>query len=70
MDLMAAIKNRVPDINIVVTGHCTEGQVRAAPEAGADGYVLKDNTRDDLLKAPRGTRTCKVFLSPGICGRL
>jgi DNA-binding NarL/FixJ family response regulator len=32
--------------------------------------VLKDDTRDDLLKALRAAREGKVFLSPGICGRV
>jgi len=42
--------------------------VRTTLEAGADGYVLKDDTRDNLLKALRAARNGKVFLSPGICG--
>ncbi len=69
MDSIAVIKKRVPAAKvIVVTGHCSEDHVRATLEAGADGYVLKDDTRDDLLKALRAARESKVFLSPGICG--
>ena len=71
MDSVAAIKKRAPGTKIiVVTGHCTEEHVRATLEAGADGYVLKDDTRDDLLKALRAAREGKVFLSPGIGGRV
>lgn len=71
MDSIGAIKRRAPQTRvIVVTGHCTEEHVRATLEAGADGYVLKDDTRDDLLKALRSSRDGKVFLSPGICGPL
>jgi DNA-binding NarL/FixJ family response regulator len=69
MESIAAIKERIPDARvIVVTGHCTQEHVRATLEAGADGYVLKDDTSDDLLKALRAARDFKVFLSPGICG--
>ena len=71
MESISAIKKRAPQTKvIVVTGHCTEEHVRATLEAGADGYVLKDDTREDLLKALRAAREGKVFLSPGICGRV
>ncbi len=71
MESIGAIKKRAPATKIiVVTGHCTEEHVRATLEAGADGYVLKDDTRDDLLKALRAAGDGKVFLSPGICGRV
>ncbi len=69
MESIAAIKRRAPHTHvIVVTGHCTEEHVRATFGAGADGFVLKDDTRDDLLKALQATQEGKVFLSPGICG--
>ena len=69
MESIAAIKKRLPGTRvIVVTGHCTEDHVRTTLKAGADGYVLKDDTREDLLKALRAARNGKVFLSPGICG--
>ena len=71
MESIQAIKRRAPQTHvIVVTGHCTEEHLRATLEAGADGYVLKDDTRDDLLNALRASREGKMFLSPGICGPL
>jgi two-component system, NarL family, response regulator NreC len=71
MESIGAIKRRAPHTRIiVVTGHCTEEHVRATLEAGADGYVLKDDTGDDLLKALRAAQEGKMFLSPGICGPL
>jgi DNA-binding NarL/FixJ family response regulator len=71
MESIQAIKRRAPQTHvIVVTGHCTEEHLRATLEAGADGYVLKDDTRDDLLNALRASREGKTFLSPGICGPL
>jgi DNA-binding NarL/FixJ family response regulator len=71
MEAIHAIKRRAPQTHvIVVTGLCTEEHVRATLEAGADGYVLKDDTRDDLMNALRASLEDKVFLSPGICGPL
>jgi len=71
MESIEAIKRRAPQTHvIVVTGHCTEEHVRATLEAGADGYVLKDDTREDLMNALRASQEGKVFLSPGICGPL
>lgn len=69
MESIGDIKRRAPHIRvIVVTGHCTEEHVRATLEAGADGYVLKDDTRDDLLKALHASTEGKIYLSPGVCG--
>jgi DNA-binding NarL/FixJ family response regulator len=71
VESIEAIKQRAPQTNvIVVTGHCTEEHVRAALEAGADGYVLKEDSGEDLIKALRASQEGKVFLSPGICGPL
>ena len=46
------IKRREPEIKIIVlTVHNTEEYVRATFDAGADGYVLKEDTHADLLTA-------------------
>lgn len=69
MDAIAIIKKRLPRTKVIaVTAHRSEEHVRVSLEAGADGYVLKDDTRDDLLQALRAAQEGKVFLSPAICG--
>lgn len=69
MESITAISKRLPHVKvIVVTAHRTEEHVRATLEAGAQGYVLKDDTSEDLLKALVAARDGKVYLSPGICG--
>ncbi len=69
MESIAAIKKRLPDIKVIaLTAHRSEEHVRVSLEAGADGYVLKDDTSDDLLQALRACQEGKVFLSPAICG--
>jgi two-component system response regulator NreC len=62
------IKNRYPDIKVLVlTVHKTEEYVHAALKAGADGYVLKDDTSDELINAINNILSGKTYLSPSIC---
>jgi two-component system response regulator NreC len=55
---------------IALTVHKTEEYVRATLDAGATGYILKDDTHHDLLTAIASVRKGKVYLSPGICGKV
>lgn len=65
------IKRRNPDIKILVlTMHATEEHVHNALSAGADGYVLKEDSRDELLTAIKNVLVGKNYLSPGICGNV
>jgi len=70
-DAIRVIKQRNPKIRIIVlTAHKTEEYVRATLDAGADGYVLKDDTSNDLLTSIRNVRKGKIHLSPGICDKV
>ena len=54
MDAIREIRKRVPDTKIVVlTVHKTEEYILTALKSGADGYVLKDATHDELTMAVR-----------------
>ena len=65
------IKSRYPDIKILVlTVHKTEEYVHAALKAGANGYVLKDDTSDELINAIQNVAAGKTYLSPGICNKV
>jgi len=65
------IKNRYPDIKILVlTVHKTEEHVHAALKAGADGYVLKDDTSNELIVAISNILAGKTYLSPSICNEV
>lgn len=62
------IKRRNEGIKIIaLTVHNTEEYVRATLDAGADGYVLKEDSHRDLLTAIRNVVDGKTYLSPGIC---
>jgi len=65
------IKHRDPDIRVIVmTVHKSEEHVRASLDAGADSYLLKDDTHQDLLAAIRCVTTGSTYLSPKICGQV
>ncbi len=65
------IKSRYPNIKVLVlTVHKTEEYVHAALKAGADGYVLKDDTSDELVNAINNIMAGKTYLSPSICSEV
>jgi DNA-binding NarL/FixJ family response regulator len=62
------IKSRYPDTKVLVlTVHKTEEHVYAALKAGADGYLLKDDTSEELINAINNVIAGKIHLSPSIC---
>ena len=65
------IKNRLPDVRVLVlTTYATDEWVLDAIRAGASGYLLKDSSREELLKAIRGTVAGKTYLDPAVAGKL
>lgn len=67
-EAIRAIKRRQPETKIIaLTVHKSEEHVRATLDAGADGYVLKDDSHQDLVKAILSVCNKKIYLSPGIC---
>ena len=58
------IKMRWPDIRILMLSmHKSEEFLSMALEAGADGYLLKEDTGDELLHAIEQLRAGRTFLS-------
>jgi len=67
-EAIAAIKKRIPEAKILVlTVHKVEEYIHAALKAGADGYILKDDSQDDLITAIQQVLAGKSYLSPSIC---
>ncbi len=65
------IKKQQPDIKIIaLTVHNTDEYILMTLQAGADGYVLKDATHDELLMAIRQVLSGKRFLSPSVSGKI
>jgi len=55
---------------LVLTTYDTDGDVLAAIEAGATGYLLKDAPRQELLRAVRAAARGEGVLSPAVTSRL
>ncbi len=71
MDAIREIKKRYPATKIVaLTVHKTEEYLRTTLQAGADGYVLKDATHDELMMAIQSVLKGKTYLSPGVSGKV
>ena len=74
MDGLSAIrelKRRSVEARILVlTMHKTEEYIRAALQAGASGYVLKDASRAELLMAIRSVLSGKMYISPAVADRV
>ncbi len=65
------IKQRIPETKIlVITVHKTEEYIHTAFKAGADGYILKDDSHSELINAIRNILTGNTYLSPGITGNV
>ncbi len=62
-----AIRHRHRDIKIVALAvRNTEQDARATLDAGADGYILKQDTRRELFAAIRNVERGKIYLSPSL----
>ena len=74
MDGMSAIrelKQRTSTTRILVlTMHKTEEHIRAALQAGASGYLLKDASRAELLMAIHSVMSGKTFITPAVADRI
>lgn len=69
-DAIRQIKMRHPDIKVIVmTVHKSDEYVRAALDAGANGYLLKDDSHHDLLAAIRSVALGGTYLSPRCAAR-
>jgi len=71
MDAVREIKRRSPGIKVLVlTVHKTDEYILASLEAGADGYVLKDATKTELMSAITTVLKGKRYLSPEVSGKV
>jgi DNA-binding NarL/FixJ family response regulator len=71
MEAIREIKKRFPAIKIIaLTVHKTEEYLLTTLQAGADGYVLKDATHEELVMAIKNVMGGKAYLSPGVSERV
>lgn len=70
-EAIQVLRARQPDLKIIVlTVHRTEEYVRAALDAGINGYLLKDDTHNELLSSIHAVLNGQTYLSPSICGHV
>jgi DNA-binding NarL/FixJ family response regulator len=71
LDAIGEVKNRCPKAKLLVlTVHKAEEYIFESLKAGADGYLLKDATHEELVLAIKNVLDGKPYLSPGISGKL
>jgi len=67
MQAIREIKRRWPNKRVLaLTAHKTEEYVLTTLKAGADGYLLKDATYQEMMTAVKSVLSGKRYLSPGI----
>jgi NarL family two-component system response regulator LiaR len=65
------IHERLPDTPVIVlTAFDTDDRIVGAVEAGAQGYLLKGATRDEIFRAIRVAREGGTLLQPAIASKL
>lgn len=70
-EAIGMVKKRYPEIKVIaLTVHKSDEYVRATLNANADGYVLKDDTHQELLTAIKNVMKGNTYLSPGICNKV
>lgn len=71
MDAIVQIKRQYPAVKIVaLTFHKEEKYIHATLDAGADAYVLKDDSRTELFNALANVVTGNNYLSPSIVDKV
>jgi len=71
IEAMLDIKRRNPETRVLVlTIHKTNEYIHESLRAGADGYILKDATHDELRVAIRSVLNGKTYLSPDISDKV
>ena len=71
LKLIPELKKTNPSLKaLILSAHCTDEYVRAALEAGADGYVLKEASRDELAQGIRTVMSGKQYFSTEVTTRV
>jgi DNA-binding NarL/FixJ family response regulator len=71
LELTRRLTDGVPGAKLVVMGlEETEEEIVAFVEAGADGYVLRDDSVDELLTRVRAAQGEKALISPGVAAAI
>lgn len=65
LEVTRVVRKRFPKTNIVIlTMHANEAYVLEALQAGAQGYVIKDSSFEELVRAIREAAAGRRYLGP------
>ncbi len=71
IDVMRQVRAQFPRIRfLVLTTYDTDSYIGPALEVGAQGYLLKDATPDELARGVRAVMQGRAALEPGVAARL
>lgn len=71
LTLIPELKREHPGMKtLILSAHCTDEYVRAALAAGADGYMLKEATREELAKGIRLVVSGQQYLCNEVTSRV
>jgi DNA-binding NarL/FixJ family response regulator len=71
MEAISEIKSCSPETKVLIlTVHKIEEYVRASLQAGADGYLLKKSSQEELINAIRHVISGEPYLDPGISSKI
>jgi DNA-binding NarL/FixJ family response regulator len=71
LDIIGELRSCCPQVRILVlTAHGSEEYIRVALNARADGYVLKDSSREELLHAIRLVAKGERYLCRAVAARV
>ena len=71
LSVLREIKGAMPEVKILVLSiHESDQYVLQAFEARADGYAIKDSSREELRIAIRSVLDGKKYISPGVAGNV
>jgi DNA-binding NarL/FixJ family response regulator len=67
IEAIGLVKRRYPRIKILIlTMHKSKNYFYSALSAGADGYLMKDDSSEELLSAIKKMQEGKIYLSPAM----
>ncbi len=67
LTLVRRVKQKYPDIKIIVLSMHDEAHlIKEILQVGVDGYILKKDSKDELVHAIRAVRNGKVYLSSDV----
>ncbi|MBT3312231.1 MAG: response regulator transcription factor [Desulfobacterales bacterium] len=71
LDAIIEIKSRCPDTKVMVlTMHKADEYIFQSLKSGANGYLLKDATREELILAVKNVLQGMTYISPGVSEKL